>query len=116
MGATRLTDEGLDDSADDPPQGEVIEKILRHCGLWRASAPRPPPDVDGLVHDLASGSPESQSASSGQVGELTYVDMDTFPASFASPLPPGSISPVGENQTSYPSVLSVKIKFPILYP
>jgi hypothetical protein len=29
----------------DPPQGEVIEKILRHCGLWRESAPRPPPVV-----------------------------------------------------------------------
>ena len=36
----------------DPPQDEVIEKILRHCGLWRASAPRAPPDVEGLVHDL----------------------------------------------------------------
>ena len=24
----------------EPPQGEVIERILRHCGLWD---PRPPP-------------------------------------------------------------------------
>jgi hypothetical protein len=35
-----------------PPQPEVLEKILRHCGPWQASAPRAPPDVDGLVHDL----------------------------------------------------------------
>ena len=27
----------------EPPQGAVIEKILRHCGLWRPSTPRPPP-------------------------------------------------------------------------
>ena len=35
----------------EPPQQEVIEKILRHCGLWRASSPRPPPEVD-LVYVL----------------------------------------------------------------
>ena len=48
-----------------PPQNEVIEKILRghrraadqRCasvpvgGLWKASAPRGPPDPVGLVHD-----------------------------------------------------------------
>ena len=27
----------------EPPQGAVIEKILRHCGLWHPSSPRPPP-------------------------------------------------------------------------
>ena len=32
----------------EPAQGEVIEEILRHCGLWQASAPRAPPDADGL--------------------------------------------------------------------
>ena len=48
----------------DPPQSEVIEKILRHCGLWQASAARAPPDVDGVVH------------------ELEYVDIDTFLATF----------------------------------
>ena len=36
----------------DPPQREAIEKILRHCGTWRRSAPRPPPDVASVVHDL----------------------------------------------------------------
>ena len=48
----------------DPPQRELVEKILRHCGLWQASAPRGPPDVAGLVH------------------ELDYVDIDTFLATF----------------------------------
>ena len=27
----------------EPPQREVIERILKHCGLWRSSAARPPP-------------------------------------------------------------------------
>jgi len=66
----------------EPHQDEVIEKILRHCGLWRASAPRPPPDVEGLVHDLDGRFSDSQTGSSDQAGELTYVDMDTFLATF----------------------------------
>ena len=48
----------------EPPQGEVIEKILRHCGLWQSSEARAPPDADGLVR------------------ELEYVDIDTFLATF----------------------------------
>ena len=48
----------------EPPQREVIEKILRHSGLWQSSAPRAPPDVDELVH------------------ELDYVDIDAFLATF----------------------------------
>lgn len=57
-------------------RGEVIERILRHCGLWRESAPRPPPDVAGVVHDLDSCFSDSQAR------ELTFVDMDTFEATF----------------------------------
>ena len=34
----------------EPPQGDVIEKILRHCGLWQPSTPRAPPAGDGSVH------------------------------------------------------------------
>ncbi len=34
----------------EPPQGDVIEKILKHCGLWRDPLPRPPPEEDGLVY------------------------------------------------------------------
>ena len=48
----------------EPPQREVIDKILQHCGLWRSPEARPPPDADGLAH------------------ELDYVDMDTFLATF----------------------------------
>jgi len=73
----------------DPPQGEVIEKILRGHqsgamvdGLWQASAPRPPPDAEGLVHDLDGCFSDSQTGSCDQAGELTFVDMDTFPATF----------------------------------
>jgi hypothetical protein len=60
----------------EPHQDEVIEKILRHCGLWRESAPRPPPEVAGVVHDLEG------CFSHSQPGELTFVDMDTFEATF----------------------------------
>jgi hypothetical protein len=60
----------------DPPQSEVIEKILHHCGLCRHSAARPPPDVEGLVHGLDGCFSHSES------GELTFVDMDTFLATF----------------------------------
>ena len=35
----------------EPPQGDVIEKILRHCGLWCPSSPRAPPAGDLHVHD-----------------------------------------------------------------
>ena len=34
----------------EPPQGAVIEKILRHCGLWHASSPRPPPWGSVMVY------------------------------------------------------------------
>ena len=36
----------------EPPQGDVIEKILQHCGLWQASSARAPPDMENLVLDL----------------------------------------------------------------
>jgi len=35
----------------EPPQGAVVEKILRHCGLWHPSSPRPPPAEAGSVYD-----------------------------------------------------------------
>ena len=66
----------------EPYQVEVIEKILCHCGLWRASAPRPPPDVEGLVHDPDCCSSASQIGFQTQPQELTYVDIDTFLATF----------------------------------
>ena len=66
----------------DPPQGEVIERILRHCGLWRRPAPRPPPDVADAVHKLDGCFSDSQPGSCNQAGELTFVDMATFEATF----------------------------------
>jgi len=59
----------------DPLQEAVIEKILRHCGLWKASAPRGPPDPVGLVHE-----PDYESMD--QTPGLTCIDMDTFLATF----------------------------------
>ena len=60
----------------EPPQAEVIEKILRHCGLWRSSAARAPPanaGKDGM---------EGASPSGREPNELTQVDMDTLLANF----------------------------------
>ncbi len=69
----------------EPPQGEVIEKILLHCGLWQPSIPRAPPDVDGLVLELDAAYSDSSIGSPDQADqsqELTYVDIDTFLATF----------------------------------
>jgi len=69
----------------DPPQNSVIEKILRHCGLWQTSSPRGPPDVDGLVLELDAVYSDSTINSPDQVDqsqELTYVDIDTFLTTF----------------------------------
>ena len=52
----------------------MIEKILRHCGLWQPSTPRPPPAGEGSVHERGRCSDEPR--------ELTYVDIDTFEATF----------------------------------
>ena len=59
----------------DPPQNEVIEKILKHCHLWKASAPRGPPDPIDMDHDPDSGFMR-------QASELTFIDMDTFLSTF----------------------------------
>ena len=56
-------------------RADVIEKILRHCGLWRSSAPRAPPAEDGSLHDADIDASEGPR-------ELSYVDIDTFMATF----------------------------------
>ena len=69
----------------EPPQAEVIEAILKHCGLWQASAPRAPPDVEDLVLELDAAFADSSLESLDQADEpqeLTYVDIDTFLESF----------------------------------
>ena len=85
----------------EPPQSEVIEKILQHCGLWQASAPRAPPDVDSLVLELDADFSDSSMGSPDQADqpqELTYVDIDTFLATFSSP--PTRVG-LGTMRTSY---------------
>ena len=65
----------------EPPQADVIEEILKHCGLWQSSTARAPPDVEGLVLELDAAYTASSVDSSGQANEsqeLTYVDIDTF--------------------------------------
>ena len=69
----------------EPPQGKVVEKILRHCGLWQARAARAPPEVEDLVLDLDASYSDSSTGFSDptdQPQELTHVDIDTFLASF----------------------------------
>jgi hypothetical protein len=39
----------------EPPQAEVIENILKHCGLWKEPASRAPPDTDSLARELGFG-------------------------------------------------------------
>ena len=58
----------------------MLEKILRHCGLWHASSPRAPPAGGLHVHD-PDGDWESDSASQ-EPGELTFVDEAVFWATF----------------------------------
>jgi hypothetical protein len=57
----------------------VIERILRHCGLWHTSTPRPPPAAGGYDPDFDS---DSRMACSDGPRKVTFVDMDTFWATF----------------------------------
>ena len=64
----------------EPPQDDVIEKILRHCGLWHASSPRAPPAEGDPGHDL-DGNWNSDSPSD-EPRELTFVNEATFWTTF----------------------------------
>ncbi len=67
----------------EPPRGDVIEKILRHCGLWDPSTPRAPPPEDGWVYEPDADWESQPTLSEEQEpGELTYVDIDEFLATF----------------------------------
>jgi len=69
----------------EPPQADVIEAILTHCGLWRSRAPRAPPDVDELVLELDAAYADNSLDSGNQADssqEWTYVDIDTFLENF----------------------------------
>jgi hypothetical protein len=73
----------------EPPQREVIEKILLHCGLWQASSPRAPPDVDGLVLD-----PDAAYSDSA-IGSLDQADQSQELTSDFSNCTKASFSQVG---------------------
>jgi len=60
----------------EPPQRDVIEEILRHCGLWRSSKARAP--ATGSQRDGLASAKDPNSATD----EMTFVDMDTFEANF----------------------------------
>ena len=53
-----------------PAQEEVIEAILRHCGLWEESAPRAPPMA-----------PSSEAGDEVPL-ERVYLDLDSFLAEY----------------------------------
>ena len=66
----------------EPPQGDVIEKILRHCGLWFASTPRPPPHSQDMVYDPAGDCPDFCLGKNGTVPlvaqDLVYNQDDVW--------------------------------------
>lgn len=59
---------------------DVIEKILKHCGLWCPASPWAPPAEDLRVRD-PDGKWESDLASQ-EPRERTFVDEDTFWTTF----------------------------------
>ncbi len=61
--------------ARDSSQTYIRAEDLRHCGLWKASAPRGPPDAIDMDHDT-----DSEFMDCG--AELTFIDMDKFLSTF----------------------------------
>ena len=62
----------------EPPQEAVIERILRHCGLWRQEPnqePRGPPEESErtFVPDEDDPLPPKERKRSAAGGELTFV-------------------------------------------
>lgn len=69
----------------EPPQAEVIEAFLKHCGLWQPSRSRAHSESHELVLELDddySGNSLDPPVEADKSHELTYVDIDTFLASF----------------------------------
>ena len=65
----------------EPPQGDVIEKILRHCGLWNLASPRAPPPG----HGVGPRPGPRFGPGSDELRELTFVDEATFWATLIFP-------------------------------
>lgn len=53
----------------EPPQSDVIEKILQHCGLWRSRSARAPPGVQELVLELDAALADSALESADRADE-----------------------------------------------
>jgi len=80
----------------EPPQGDVIEKILRHCGLWHSPSPRAPPDgpreLTFVDEDAVWSETEAfacdpaddwyRQPADDEPREVTFVDEDTFWSEF----------------------------------
>jgi len=61
----------------EPPQGDVIENIFRHCGLWHPSSPRSrPPRTLGSTTRTAMRTARRPLPTRER--EVTYVDIDMF--------------------------------------
>ena len=60
----------------EPPQGEVIERILRHCGLWHPSTPRPPPADSAMPFGRGAGA-EGDDAAFGLFGSMDGSDAES---------------------------------------
>lgn len=68
----------------EPPQAQVIEKILRHCGLWQEPVSRGPPDINGLAREVDFGHTAGMNRfpEPDQAQDFIYEDIDTFLATF----------------------------------
>ena len=63
----------------EPPQGDVIEKILRHCGLWHASRRRRAKTVGSTTRTKIR---TARRPLPTRERERMFVDIDTFEATF----------------------------------
>lgn len=67
----------------EPPQADLIEAILKHCGLWQSRSPRGPPEMHELALELDAaycGNSLDVPNEAEESHELTYID--TFVASY----------------------------------
>jgi hypothetical protein len=63
-----------------PEIAEVVNTT--EVGTLLLEAEGPPPDAEALVHDLDGCFADSPTGFSDQAGELAFVGMDTFEATF----------------------------------
>ena len=67
----------------EPPQGALIESTPHRCGLWDPSTPRALPSEEGWVYEPEADW-EGRPISVEEPGELTYIDLDEFPATLSA--------------------------------